>query len=903
MAGPDLTTTLSFVTQALLLLTAVLTMVEYVRRGGKELRDIAMMFASLGASTVVTWLSAWPLHYKATWLTIVSGVALVAHPFLVVRIVRHFRPVPWWVDGPLLVGMVGAWAYIVWNALTNPTGGTPTTTLGLAVVLLVLAYFAYGELYGAFAFVTGARRSAGVAKRRLNFAALGAALLGGLFVVAGVGIVRPDLADLVDLAIQPLAVLFILSWYAGFSPPRWLRRGWQLQEVQRYLDDTSGRSVDERARRAMRGLKLAAMRLTGAGRASILLPGKEDWEVWMLHQDGHEDRVRVDRIPGTALSRAFDRRELIVDRVTAPERAAAVAKGVALPPAAPNMLYLPLVSENGARGVLAVPLERIPLFLDESIEILETLADQTAVALDVQSFASEQEDLRSREARYAAEELRRQNFAMQEATRLKSEFLANMSHELRTPLNGIIGFADLMASGKVGPVNPEHEEFVQDILTSARHLLQLINDVLDLAKVEAGRMEFRPETFDPKEVLEETLVVVRPLAERKGIEMRVETAPEIATVDLDPVRFKQITYNFVSNAIKFTPERGSVTIRVAAEGPDRIRLEVQDTGVGIRAEDIPKLFHEFSQLDAGMAKHHQGTGLGLALVKRLAEAQGGTVGVQSAPGKGSTFHVILPRAAPKVSDATSSEAPLVASGPRVLVIDDERADRDAIVGALRAHGYQVDTASNGREALQLIASNTYDAATIDLVLPDIHGYDLVRALRERAGGARVAVLIVTQLAKDKVHASFRVDGVFHKPVDGATLAEALQKLSVMPAPDRAVLVVDDDPTVRRLVETHLRSLGYRAITAADGFEALAAVKREQPAFIVLDLVMPNMDGFSFLDAYRRDGGAAPVLVWTSKDLTAEETALLRGQVQIIAYKAEGGSFALANQLEEALRSR
>jgi len=239
-------------------------------------------------------------------------------------------------------------------------------------------------------------------------------------------------------------------------------------------------------------------------------------------------------------------------------------------------------------------------------------------------------------------QLEEDNRRMQEANRLKSEFLANMSHELRTPLNAIIGFSELMYHEKVGPVPAEHKEFLGDILTSARHLLQLINDVLDLTKIEAGKMEFRPEVLDLSKVTTEVKEILRGLAGQKRIKVEVEIDPALGRVILDGGKLKQVLYNYLSNAIKFTPEEGKVSIRLVPMGGSQFRLEVEDTGIGIRSEDIHKLFIEFQQLDSSSAKKHAGTGLGLSLVKRIVEAQGGQVGVRSEFGKGSTFFAVLP---------------------------------------------------------------------------------------------------------------------------------------------------------------------------------------------------------------------------------------------------------------------
>jgi protein-histidine pros-kinase len=246
------------------------------------------------------------------------------------------------------------------------------------------------------------------------------------------------------------------------------------------------------------------------------------------------------------------------------------------------------------------------------------------------------------------EELRRRS--LEDANRLKSEFLANMSHELRTPLNSIIGFAKLMHHGRVGAVSDIQREYLGDILNSSNHLLQLINDVLDLSKIEAGRMNFAPELVDLSHIIGEVRDTVRTLAATKRIRMIVDVSHECVGLELDPGRLKQVLYNYISNALKFTDEGGDVYISARIEGPSHFRIEVRDTGIGIRPEDVPKLFVEFRQLDASAAKKHQGTGLGLALTKRIVEAQSGRVGVESTWGKGSTFFAVLPRINPMLSE-------------------------------------------------------------------------------------------------------------------------------------------------------------------------------------------------------------------------------------------------------------
>jgi PAS domain S-box-containing protein len=361
---------------------------------------------------------------------------------------------------------------------------------------------------------------------------------------------------------------------------------------------------------------------------------------------------------------------------------------------------------------------------------------------------TERKRLEEVEARRKSHDLEEENRRMQEANRLKSEFLANMSHELRTPLNAIIGFAELMFKGKVGPVSDDHKEYLGDILTSSRHLLQLINDVLDLAKVESGKMEFHPESLDLGKVIAEVRDILRGLASTKRI--RVETmvdAADAAAV-LDPSKLKQVLYNFLSNALKFTPDGGHVAIRVVGEDESRIRIEVEDTGIGIRSEDTHRLFVEFQQLDGGTAKRFGGTGLGLALTKRIVEAQGGHVGVTSEPGKGSTFWASLPRSTAGLQ-ATSTPytrelpAPKTAGSRTVLVVDDDPAVLRLMDVTLKQLGHIAACIARPADALRFVEETIPAAVVLDMLMPEMDGFELLDRMRALPSMRNVPVVVWT----------------------------------------------------------------------------------------------------------------------------------------------------------------
>ena len=502
------------------------------------------------------------------------------------------------------------------------------------------------------------------------------------------------------------------------------------------------------------------------------------------------------------------------------------------------------------------------------------------------------------------DELEEQYRRVQEANRLKSEFLANMSHELRTPLNAIIGFTELIHDAKAGPVSTDQMEFLGDILTSSRHLLQLINDVLDLAKVESGKMEFRPERLDIPRVLGEVRDILRSLSLSKRIPIGIEVAPGFGQVTVDPAKLKQVLYNYLSNALKFTPDGGRVTLRVKPEGEDAFRLEVEDTGIGIKPADVGRLFVEFQQLDASAAKKYPGTGLGLALTKRIVEAQGGNVGVESAPGGGSIFYAVLPRSSRVVTEAEVHPEYMThrSGGLLALAIETSPKDRAWIVQTMTGAGYDVESAESGAKALKRCMEQQFDIITLDLLLPDMNGWDVLKTIRAGGPNQMTPALIVTVSAEKEAVVGFNVHDILQKPVEKADLLGALKRAWVMPNESRPILIVDNDERDQKAAAANLTAFGYRCVSALSGEDALRLAAEDPPAAVVLDLLMPGMNGSQFLSEFRRNSTTrqTPVIVWTVKNLRAHELQELRSASHSVVLKSEGTQ-ALLKELQALVR--
>ena len=850
------------------LLLAVSTAVGWLRRRQPALGYLAL---SVGMLALVALAGQVPVMAgrSLSWLNVVSLCFFLASGYALLLFRSAFLPLPRpWHAAALAANAAAAFLYVL-AGVQNATG-TLTTVQQVAVLAVILVWAAQvGEPLVRFWLASGGRPA--VQRARLRALSAGYAGLVLVLLVAGGGgeavrgAVPQFLIQLVALAMVPLL-------HASFSPPSWLRREWRSREEVALRHAMEGLLLysPDRQLLAERALEWA-LRLMGAEAGMLLSAGNSPLAIRGL--DSNEAATLSGQVAGTESS----------GLLVLPDRHSDVALVAALP----------LTAGRGKLIVLQGPFT--PIFGSDEVERLEQYATAIGAALDRAALT---------------EQLRETNVELERANRHKSVFLANMSHELRTPLNAIIGFSELLLDDGGSYGRPTQSNFLDRIHGSGKHLLGLINDILDLAKVEAGQMELRPEPVRVSEIIDVVLATIEPLARAK----RIETAAHAETAGLviaDVGKLKQMLLNLVSNAIKFTPEGGQVTV-AARRFKTAVEIAVTDTGIGISEEDLPRIFQEFQQLESGPDRHQQGTGLGLALTRRFAELHGGSIEVRSKPDGGSTFTLMLPfEAKPTLVALDDGEVPSLddADGlPLVLVVEDDQQSAVLMVRNLARGGYRAEVVRSGTEALEKARALRPVAITLDILLPDLDGWELLNTLKEDEDTREIPVLVVTVVDEPELGRALGAHDYFVKPVDSRALLSRLDHYTFTSKVREnrvTVLAVDDEPSNVERIAALLEPVGFSVLKAYGGAGAIEMARAQLPDLILLDLMMPEVNGFDVVSELKSDPKTSeiPILIVTAKDLDARDKHQLNGQVAAVLQKGSTAGVELLAWLRQLLGER
>jgi signal transduction histidine kinase/DNA-binding response OmpR family regulator len=645
---------------------------------------------------------------------------------------------------------------------------------------------------------------------------------------------------------------------------------------------------------------------------AVIMSGTDGGSIYEFDEDAREFRIRTACGTPPEVLDALGRTRIGLDD-TFLGKAAKRGHSMGLPDlrGAPLDPHLSVLAEGGWRSLVAVPMLRegrivgalvvrrhtpghIP---DEICDLLESFASQSALALiNAQLYRR----------------LERQSAALEVASRHKSEFLASMSHELRTPLNAIIGFSEVLLERMFGELNERQDEYLRDIWGSGKHLLELLNDILDLSKIEAGQMELNRSKFGVRESLEYCLSLVRERAIKQRIHLSLEVDPAVGLADADRLRFRQVVLNLLSNAVKFTPDGGRVDLCASIQGQDLV-VTVADTGVGVAADDCQRIFDSFQQ-GVRPSEQAEGTGLGLTLSKRIVELHEGRIWVESEVGRGSTFGFALPAGSeepvlmpvPQTGTGAGLTAePATGPRPTVVVVEDDRRSFDLLRAYLEAAGVRVVGARDGEEGLDTVRKLSPAGVILDILLPGIDGWEVLARLKADPQTAPIPVIVVSLL--DERGRGFALGAAEYlvKPVAKEQLLAAIYRAAAVPERKHTVVAIDDDPLAIELARVNLEPAGWTVLGAASGQEGLALIRARQPSVVLLDLLMPGMDGFEVVEALRAepDTKTIPVVILTSKSMTRQDKERLQGRITYVARKTEFDLSGLAGLLRWASTDR
>lgn len=579
-------------------------------------------------------------------------------------------------------------------------------------------------------------------------------------------------------------------------------------------------------------------------------------------------------------------------------------------PDAKSLVVVPVKFEEEVLGIMVVARtgEIAALSLSDQ-QMITTLCNQLAMAMrNILSYRQIEElnvGLEEEVAKRTAELVQSRDEA-QAASRAKSVFLANMSHELRTPLNAIIGYGEMLEEEALDLGQDEFVPDLKKIQSAGKHLLGLISDILDLSKIEAGKMDLFLETFSIAEMIEDVGTTIKPLIEKNANNLTIHVGEDVKAMHADLIKVRQILFNLLSNASKFT-ENGKIDLSVASKidesGESWIAFSVKDSGIGMSAEQLEKLFQAFTQADASTTRKFGGTGLGLTIIKHFCEMMNGRIEVESELGKGSTFTAFIPA---KVADieALREETDFLPhnEGKSILVIDDDPVARDLLERFLIKQGYAVSLAESGEEGLKSAEKLQPDVITLDVMMKGMDGWTVLSALKNNPLVEKIPVVMLTMVDDKNLGYALGATDYLTKPINRNLLTNVLKRLQSSKIGAK-ILVVEDDAPTRDIICRTLEKSGFSLIEAENGLVALDKLSLA-PDIILLDLMMPEMDGFEFVSQLRRIPAhqSTPVIVITAKDLTEEERALLTGQVWKILQKGTHSREELLAELARLIRA-
>ncbi|MGL5872498.1 MAG: response regulator [Xenococcaceae cyanobacterium] len=562
-----------------------------------------------------------------------------------------------------------------------------------------------------------------------------------------------------------------------------------------------------------------------------------------------------------------------------------------------------LQREKAEASLLQLNQDLEQLVEERTLKLSKTLTKLREAQVEL---VGQKQDLEVRVEQRTAE-LAKSMAEAEQANQSKSQFLANMSHELRTPMNAIIGYSEMLQEEAQDLGQDDFIPDLQKIQNAAKHLLGLINDILDLSKIEAGRMELYLETFDVATLIEDVVATIRPLVEKNSNTLTVNCPADLGKMHADLTKVRQSLFNLLSNGSKFT-EKGSLVLSVDRQD-DRIFFRVSDTGIGMTPEQMSKLFKAFTQADASTTRKYGGTGLGLAITQKFSQMMGGDINVESVFGKGSTFTMHLPvniQPLPEIysfdRSLNSEEFFVELQGQNtILVIDDDLTIHDILIRFLSKQGFNVKTASNGLDGLRIAKEIQPSAITLDVMMPGMDGWAVLNALKSDPETANIPTIMMSMVQDRNLGYTLGAADYLLKPIDRHQLLSILQKYSSEQS-SNLVLVVEDNTEIRELLCRNFEKEGWSTIAAENGIQALKQLAIHTPGLIVSDLMMPEMDGFALLDRLRQDEKwrSIPVVIMTAKDLTQAERQQLDGCVRQVVQKGVCDRQTLLNQINHLL---